>query len=591
MIELATCYASSDEDEDKSTGENDPTNPKEEFTQGGKSVPDNDVVTAEQAAVDVKKMMNDINICPFIDETQIESQRKKFLPTSINQVNFNVKYDLCSPLHGPASNPLRQDKLPRKNFLTGVVEATNVNDYHFEAQRIKFHCDGIAFNPSDDATLADKVVRGEASIQIGSNPGDPTADPQEKKIRDLFKNKKRLKNGDPSDVSNYLGPWAPYENESAVARPSEEEQKEIDELLAKRKKSHHKKEDKPEFEEKSTLHISDPYDYQGRSFLFPPKDIGVSLNPGAGPSRCFLPKNIIHTYTGHTKAITAIQWFPKSAHLFLSASMDCKIKLWETYKERRCVLTYMGHKQAVRSVDFNRSGERFVSCSYDRALKLWDTETGQCIKRFNNRKVAFCVKFNPDEQKSHLFLSGMSDKKILCWDTRTGNVVQEYDRHLGAINTITFIDNNRRFVSTSDDKSIRVWEWDIPVDMKYIADPGLHSMPAVCQAPNAKWLACQSMDNKIQGFSCLNNFKLNSKKIFTGHMSAGYACQPDFSPDMSYLISGDADGKLFVWDWKTTKLLKKLQAHENVCISCLWHPHETSKILTAGWDAKIHLWD
>lgn len=165
-------------------------------------------------------------------------------------------------------------------------------------------------------------------------------------------------------------------------------------------------------------------------------------------------------------------------------------------------------------------------------MKLWDTETGQCVKRFSNRKVAYSIKFNTDEERSHLFLSGMSDKKILCWDTRSGNIVQEYDRHLGAINTVTFVDNNRRFVSTSDDKSLRVWEWDIPVDVKYIADPTLHSMPAVTAAPNGKWLACQSMDNKIQAFACMNRFKLNSKKVFTGHMVAGYACSPDFSPDM-----------------------------------------------------------
>lgn len=45
------------------------------------------------------------------------------------------------------------------------------------------------------------------------------------------------------------------------------------------------------------------------------------------------------------------------------------------------------------------------------------------------------------------------------WDTRSGEIVQEYDRHLGAVNTITFVDENRRFVTTSDDKSLRVWEW------------------------------------------------------------------------------------------------------------------------------------
>lgn len=48
---------------------------------------------------------------------------------------------------------------------------------------------------------------------------------------------------------------------------------------------------------------------------------------------------------------------------------------------------------------------------------------------------------------------------LLQWNTESGESVQEYDRHLGAVNTITFVDKNRRFVTTSDDKSLRVWEW------------------------------------------------------------------------------------------------------------------------------------
>ncbi|TNM94695.1 hypothetical protein fugu_017454 [Takifugu bimaculatus] len=254
-----------------------------------------------------------------------------------------------------------------------------------------------------------------------------------------------------------------------------------------------------------------------------------------------------------------------------------------------------GHLSAtakqVRDICFNNTGSQFLSAAYDRYLKLWDSETGKCISHFTNRKVPYCVKFNPDEDKQNLFVAGMSDKKIVQWDIRTGEVVQEYDRHLGAVNTITFVDENRRFVSTSDDKSLRVWEWDIPVDFKYIAEPSMHSMPAVTLSPNSKWLACQSMDNQILIFGAQNRFRLNKKKIFKGHMVAGYACQVDFSPDMSYVVSGDADGKLNIWDWKTTKLYHRIKAHDKVCISALWHPHETSKVITCGWDGQIKLWD
>ena len=68
----------------------------------------------------------------------------------------------------------------------------------------------------------------------------------------------------------------------------------------------------------------------------------------------------------------------------------------------------------------------------------------------------------------------------------TGEITQEYDQHLGPVNTITFVDENRRFVTTSDDKTIRAWDFDIPVVIKYIAEPHMHSMPSVTLHPNSQ---------------------------------------------------------------------------------------------------------
>ncbi|CAI8025898.1 Pre-mRNA-processing factor 17 [Geodia barretti] len=410
-----------------------------------------------------------------------------------------------------------------------------------------------------------------------------------KKVRTGEKRRRKDK-GDPADLDGYMGPWREYEDEVKVSKPTPEQMVILDEQFGEKLKAKEKKEDDT-ITESTILHVENPCDYLGRSYLHIRQDLDVDLRTEEPPPKCFSPKKLVHTWVGHTKGVAAIRLFPHSGHLVLSAGMDSKIKLWEVYGERRLLRTFVGHAKAVRDICFSCKGTRFLSCSYDRYIKLWDTETGECLARFTNKKTPYCVRFNPDEDKQNLFLVGCADKKIYCFNIDSGEIVQEYDRHLGAVNTITFVDGNRRFVTTSDDKSLRVWEWDIPVDMKYVAEPHMHSMPAVTLSPNEKWLACQSMDNTILVYGVHNNFRLNRKKNFKGHMVAGYACSADFSPEGSLVVSGDADGKLTVWEWRTTRIVTRFKAHDSVCISCLWLPHETSKVISCGWDGKIHLWD
>ena len=57
----------------------------------------------------------------------------------------------------------------------------------------------------------------------------------------------------------------------------------------------------------------------------------------------------------------------------------------------------------------------------------------------------------------------------------------------------------------------------------------------ICHS-TGKWLACQAMDNRIMIFGVHNNFRLNRKKSFRGHLVSGYSCVPDFSPDGRYCL-------------------------------------------------------
>lgn len=337
----------------------------------------------------------------------------------------------------------------------------------------------------------------------------------------------------------------------------------------------------------SIFHGKSVTDYQGRTYMHPP----AGLRPVE--HACFVPQatSASREYHGHSKGVARIRLLPVTGHLLLSAGMDNNLKIWDVEDGHRCLRTFTAHDKAVRDVCLSNNGRTFVSASHDRTCKLWDTETGQVTGMFSLPSVPTVVKLNPDEDKQGEFLVGCQDKKVYQYDSRSGEVVQTYDRHLGPITSLTFINENRLFVSSSEDNSLRVWEYGIPVETKIVSEPWMHSMPAITPHPNGNNILCQSLDNQILVYNTDGKFKLNNKKRFVGHLPAGYACEVAVSPDGQWVTSGDGEGKFYVWSWKTCKIVKQWKAHDQVSIGSVWHPIHASRVFTCSWDASIKMWE
>ncbi|GAA99633.1 uncharacterized protein L969DRAFT_413647 [Mixia osmundae IAM 14324] len=520
-----------------------------------------------------------------------------------NQMNINLTYqDMLAPVAGPL--PIGGEKsFDRMNMLTGHVEQQAMSDLDFKVQERAYQSLGYARNPSELNSAQQPFVGDLIAAQNVKDVSFDTFRPSaamRQEMKKKRKNKGVLGEFDPEgeeiaeeDRVEYVGPWAAYREErlDIPAGPDEEEYESSARRGDKRAILERSAREVGFGEEKSVFHGAAMRDYQGRTYMATPRDIDTDLEPSEpGTQQCYIPKSCIHTWSGHTKGVSCIRLFPKTGHLILSGSMDSRVKLWDVYHEGKCLRTFMGHGKAVRDVAFNNDGTRFLSAGYDRQIKLWDTETGQCLQAFTNTKIPYVVKFNPDPAQQNVFLAGMSDKKIIQYDLTSEKITQEYDQHLGPVNTITWVDENRRFVTTSDDKTIRAWDYDIPVVIKYIAEPSMHSMPAVTLHPDKKYMAMQSLDNQILVWT--TEFKQNRKKRFAGHITGGYACEIAFSPDGKWLSSGDGSGNLHFWDWKTCKKMpQRIKAHNHVVISHAWLPHETSKVVTGSWDGNIKLWD
>jgi pre-mRNA-processing factor 17 len=557
--------------------------------------------------------------CPILAgrHSNILQERKQMQIMVVNSQNtalaYNVSYDnLARPAQGPA-NPFKStngNTLKRKNVLTGHAEETSMSDASFNTLHRTYQSLGYTQDPTVDGAFVGKqsaVAKygGRDVVQMRSSKEESAA------IR-----AKRQKKGDSSIVEGdnaYVGPWAKYqgddiayEEEEAVAGQalaSDEEWVEegiVPTHLPAPPKAATSYQDDVTQTETTEFHGSSQFDYQGRTYMHVPTDPTLNLKKEPGSQECFVPNKLIHVYKSHTKPITSLRFFPYSSHLLLSSSADSTVKLWDAHHDRELLRTFSGHGKSVTDTDFHPSGKTFLSASFDRQMKLWDTEYGKCISRFSTGKTPHCIRFNPADGGNE-FLAGMSDKKIVQFDTRSGEMTQEYDHHLGPINSLTFVDENRRFISTSDDKSLRAWEYNIPVPIKFIADPSMFALTRSSAHPSGKYVAFQSADNQIVVYAAGDKFRQNRKKGFRGHNTSGYAIDVAISPDGKFIASGDSAGRLFFWDWKTGKRVTGKRNDDeplhaggegNGAVTCVaWHLQETSKVATGGLDGVIRYWD
>ncbi|KAI9862370.1 MAG: hypothetical protein M1824_001363 [Vezdaea acicularis] len=517
-------------------------------------------------------------------------------------LTYNVPYSDLSRLQQGPVNPFKSTEgnaLKRKNVLTGYAEEAIVSDSTFVAQHHTYQSLGYTKDPSGaivgNFTNAQKFD-GKDVVQMRPSREDSEA------IR-----RKRQRKGDASIVDGdgaYKGPWARYRDEDlaleeeALAAGEElasDEEYEDEPVVAPAPTSLIAKSAEKGPSETTEFHGSSLHDYQGRTYIHIPQDLDIDLRKETGSTKNYVPKKLIHTWAGHQKPVTALRFFPHAGHLLLSASADSTIKIWDVYHSRELLRSFCGHSKAITDAQYDPiDGRHFLSASYDRQIKLWDTETGICISRHSTGKIPHCLAINPGSPSE--FLAGMSDKKIIQFDTRitdSKTPVQEYDHHLGAVNTLTFCDANRRFISTSDDKSLRAWEFNIPVPIKFIAEPYMYALTSASPHPSGKYVAFQSADNQIVVYASTDKFRQNRKKSFRGHNNAGFRIDVSISPDGNMLAGGDSGGFVCFWDWKTCKMWHKIQACDGgACTAVQWHPQESSKVATAGGsDGRIKFWD
>jgi WD40 repeat protein len=280
---------------------------------------------------------------------------------------------------------------------------------------------------------------------------------------------------------------------------------------------------------------------------------------------------------GHSGTVTALAITPRG--LLASASMDHKIKLWDLIHFRE-LSSLTGHQQAVRSLAFTPDARRLASGASDRTIRLWDmpsplnsrvlggtigsvfalaftpdalslaSSAGDGTVKIwdvasgNERAVARpagspyppCLAFSPDGHA----LAWADANSIRIWDVQSRRPRATLAGHLGQVVAFAFALDGRELYSASADGSVRAWD--------PLAGSALRT---VFQGKTALRSLALRIDGKLLAAAETSGV-LTLIEPQTGALPGTVIAPANpnalvFSPSGRLLISGHADGVIYVW--------------------------------------------
>ncbi|GET89291.1 hypothetical protein, conserved [Leishmania tarentolae] len=298
---------------------------------------------------------------------------------------------------------------------------------------------------------------------------------------------------------------------------------------------------------------------------------------------------------GKASGVQQLRWAPPAyGHLLFSGDIGGECRLWNS-STRQLLATFAAHTQPIKSLEVTTNAAIMSTGSVDGTVAMWDVEAGACTHVLTNpERLPVVQHLHHPSDEAHLLLAAV-DKKVVLYDVRVGcrKYQREYTGHMGTIFNLTLLSDGSKMLTTSEDRTLRTWDYRSPVQIKQFADAAMHAITHVLHHPTQpEFLAAQSLNNKVIVFrdDGGGRLRLLHEREFTGHTISGTRCQLSFSHDGRYLSSGDIGGKLYVWDWATKKLEKSFKAHAQMLVSHLWHPIEPTKVVTAAWDGHIKSW-
>eukprot|EP00520_Triparma_pacifica_P000280 CAMPEP_0118664034 /NCGR_PEP_ID=MMETSP0785-20121206/17778_1 /TAXON_ID=91992 /ORGANISM="Bolidomonas pacifica, Strain CCMP 1866" /LENGTH=1017 /DNA_ID=CAMNT_0006557875 /DNA_START=18 /DNA_END=3071 /DNA_ORIENTATION=- len=241
--------------------------------------------------------------------------------------------------------------------------------------------------------------------------------------------------------------------------------------------------------------------------------------------------------------------------------------------------------ERVKSVDIHPNETWALAALYSGKVHLWDYETTALYKSFAVSDLPIrCAKFII---RKNWFICASDDMKLRVFNFNTGEKVKEWEAHSDYIRTVEVHPTLPYIISSSDDMSVKLWDWDKNFANTQIFEGHNHYvMMCKFNPKDTNTFATASLDRTIKVWGLSSPHPHYSLE---GH-ERGVNCI-DYYPsgDKPYLLSGADDNTVKIWDYQTKSVVQTLEGHTNNVCAVMFHP-KLPIIIACSEDSTVRMW-
>lgn len=259
-----------------------------------------------------------------------------------------------------------------------------------------------------------------------------------------------------------------------------------------------------------------------------------------------------------------------------------------------CMYTFHNSHDDLNSIEFSNDSTLVAGAFADSFIKIWSLK-GEKLEGILREDVpttskrlighsgsVYGLSFSPDNRS---LLSSSEDKTVRLWSMDTFTSLVSYKGHNHPVWDVKFNPFGHYFATASHDQTARLWSCDHIYPLRIFA--GHQSdVDTLSWHPNGTYLVTGSSDKTCRMWDIS---KGSCVRVFPGH--TGPVTCTAISPDGRWLASAGEDSLIHVFDLGSGNRLKTMKGHGKCSIYSLAFSQEGSVLVSAGSDNTVRVWD